>query len=373
MKHSETEYIELFKGTGRYATGTVFTYEGGSRWTITCGNCKETHNNRATGNLLKGRLSCSCSKKTKYTAKLIEERLKQILPRGISFLSCKGTRYGEVNLICDEHGPYTLKNAGTAISGNIGCPGCRKPSSLKRSFESHVVEIMEKGSLPEGTVFSPSLRGWKYIDVVCGKCKDGEVYTVLRDNLKKGQKLRCLCHGKKFRSLEQAREDINKKLSRGIGWSLKLLSGSTMNSRVTASCEKHGEWETSVRDIIHMGTGCPSCANLDHDIFYINGVYDGGVLVGLKYGLTKSNSQTNRLYYQNRKSIFKISRLVNFSFTEAKACRDLESYLKRILKPIFTKSEVADGYTETCSSSHLDEIINLAIDYGGEREVDSGR
>lgn len=279
---------------------------------------------------------------------------------------------------CDKHGDFTLCSFSTFRRGFNRCKKCVGGSS--RLSENEITSrIMESGAFPEGSKFRwSSLPGSGSDKVIfsCPICKSdpnlGKWYEFEAHvgNFVKGQ-LPCRCGKRHVWGEEELKAALVSKVSE-LGLSVKDITGCRMSDKCTMVCSVHGEFSRGIRNSLHTDYGCPSCANLNHDIFYIHGVYDQDLLVGLKYGLTKRNAKTSRLYLQNKKSIFDIRPLIMFSFDSPQDARDLETKLKTSLPRQFTKEEVSDGYTETCSASNLDLIISMALDAGAVRRRSNG-
>lgn len=249
----------------------------------------------------------------------------------------------------------------------------------RMSNEEMTNRFMASGLFPTGSIFrwkneGPGSRRDRNDKVIfeCSTCKADPVlgrwcsFEAYYGNFCKGQ-IPCRCGKKHIWEMDEISAAISAAVSsRGV--SFVRTTGSRMVDRATLSCKEHGEFTINNRSALYLKTGCPSCANLRHDIFYIHGVYDRDVLVGLKYGLTKTNAKTSRIYLQNKNSIFSIRPLLEFFFDSPQDARDLETELKSSLPRQFTKEEVSDGYTETCSSSHLDLIISSALSAGGRKK-----
>lgn len=308
-------------------------------------------------------------KKTQEEIRMTLEGFLQDTPH-LTLLDCdlgNGTK-SRLNILCRKHGVTWSPEYRHFIDGHINCPSCKKDTVVKTkrmTDETITKRLTETGFFKEGSIFkrnndlSDTQRS--VVDVFCPVCaKDpaGEVKSVfpsLLSNLLRGQ-IPCRCAKRRVWEEEELFCFVSHVLI-GSGLSLKKLLGTKMQDKAVLECDSHGEIVKSIRDVLHQRTGCPKCAGLDHNIFYVHGVYDRDTLVGLKYGITKSNTQSPRLYQQNKASLYEIRPL--FSITMRNP-RYLESYLKKILPPVFTKREVPDGYTETCGAEHLDYITSLA-------------
>lgn len=307
-------------------------------------------------------------------AEINAEALNVPLAPGVKFVSCEGTNMGKVTLNCEKHGNFELCSLYTFKRGHNKCKSCLHESK-RMSDEQITAALMGRGVFAEGSAFKWASAPGKRDEGVlftCAACKADPVlgkwstFKSTYGNLFKGQ-VPCRC-GKKH---TWKADEISTAIERAValrGLSFVSSTGNRMTDRATLRCEVHGDFTINNRSALHLSTGCPSCANLDHDIFYVHGVYDQELLVGLKYGLTKTHAKRSRLYLQNKKSIFNIRPMLEFLFDSPQDARALETTLKSSLPRQFTKEEVSDGYTETCSASNLDLIISMVSKAGGRKK-----
>lgn len=308
----------------------------------------------------------------KKTPEEIEHAVKDFI-KSFPTLTLLGGDFGKgirsrIQILCKEHNQSWWPEYRHFINGYTSCPGCKKDAIIKakRMSDEEISEsIFSTGCFPPGTTFKRnnflSTTSKTVVDVVCPFCSCDpagmvkNTFPSLYSNLKKGQ-IPCRCAKRRlweeeelFLVLSDACKD------RGIV--LKKLLGTKMSDKAIFECNIHGEIEKTIRDTLHSGTGCRKCAGLNHNVFYVHGVYDSDVILGLKYGISKDNTQSPRLYHQNKASLYAIKPLFSIKMDNP---RILETYLKGKLPPVFTKRELPDGYTETCGTQHLDYIISLA-------------
>lgn len=131
-------------------------------------------------------------------------------------------------------------------------------------------------------------------------------------------------------------------------------------SKITVTCDQHGDWVTTVGSIINGKTGCPSCSGHSQTFMYINSVESD---VAIKYGI--ANNVETRLRHQNRKNIFKMNNISVFQFTSYSDCRSCESKLKSTYQPIVSKYDMNDGWTETTEIKNYDEVVSIIKEFGG--------
>ncbi|MCL6408395.1 hypothetical protein EXT70_22550, partial [Dickeya dadantii] len=255
--------------------------------------------------------------------------------------------------------------------GHNKCKVCARES--RRMSDDEITAVLTaRGDFAEGSTFkwaSEPGRREEGVLFTCLVCKADPVlgkwntFKATYGNFYKGQ-MPCRCGKKHIWEEGELKTALDNKAS-SVGLVVKSIGGTKMGDSCVMTCPVHGDFPRTVRRALHTSCSCPSCANLGHDIFYIHGVYDQDLLVGLKYGLTKANAKTSRLYLQNKKSIFNIRPVLEFLFDSPQDARDLETTLKSSLPRQFTKEEVSDGYTETCSASNLDPIISMVSKAGG--------
>ena len=273
-----------------------------------------------------------------------------------------------LRIFCKEHNEEWCPEYRHFMDGHVNCPRCRKEATIlaKRTPDDKISKVLLRtGFFHAGTTFkrndqlSTSIR--TFVDMMCPVCTEDSagkvknIFTSLYSNLQRGQ-IPCRCAKRRVWEEDELFCILSDKCKdRGIV--LKKLLGTKMSDKAIFECNIHGEIEKTIRDTLHNGTGCRKCAGLDHNVFYVHGVYDNNLIIGLKYGISKENTQSPRLYSQNRSSIYDIKPLFKIKLDNP---RKLETYLKEKLPPTFTKREIPDGYTETCGAEHLDYIISLA-------------
>lgn len=133
----------------------------------------------------------------------------------------------------------------------------------------------------------------------------------------------------------------------------------TAKSRVYARCKVHGEWLTTI-DCLKVSS-CPSCAGASQTFLYINNVE--GMCV--KYGI--ANDADVRLANQNKKNKLMMNRILLFKFEESSSCRACETEIKRTVKPVLSRIDLIDGWSETASFNEIDFILEKVKEFGGSR------
>lgn len=263
-------------------------------------------------NICSGRVPCGCSKKHVWTQKQYEILLKRSCPDGMEFIEFYGLFKGSGSKViysCEKHGILEPKKLYSALS-KVGCFHCRAESaskSLVKRDDIHITKFTSFGTFPESTTFSRSDR------------------VVVADRYVKGTKpywyVYCpVC--------DEVNESHTSNLSRG---------------KVPCSCSVQAQKFS----YIHV------LKNNDKPLF-------------LKYGITRCIY--DRVSKQSRKTPLTLETLGVWEFSNSQDCKNAEKVVKNLVgKGVADKSEMPDGFTETCNLSLLEDIIKIYEEYGGMR------
>lgn len=131
----------------------------------------------------------------------------------------------------------------------------------------------------------------------------------------------------------------------------------TAKDKIYATCKIHGEWTTSIDSL--KNSGCPACKGQSQTYLYVNHVENGFLKFGIASDIDKRISQ------QNRVNSLRMERMICFVFGNYSDCRLCESEIKKSVRPVLSKKELKDGWTETCSVKHLHLIITMCKSFGG--------
>lgn len=271
--------------------------------------------------------------------------------------------------LCNETWDHNIDNH---VRGK-GCPNCvsRKANEKSKNNKQKIVE--RKIS-----------QGNEYLNLAKTKHNNKYDYSLIDTifNVKSLQPVLCPHHGEFFTVFynhairgSECPSCVNEKMrdKHKFGFSkwvdvigklkpdLKLrqheCGSHTAKSKVYAFCPTHGEWVTTLFSLKYCG--CPSCSGSSQRFLYVNSVEN----LCLKYGIAVNVER--RLSSQNRVNLFNMSTMMLFEFKEYSDCRYCESELKKLLKPVMTKSDLVDGWTETCSFSDIEKIITTVKSFGG--------
>lgn len=228
--------------------------------------------------------------------------------------------------------------------------------------EIHIDHFMKTGRFEKGTIFfrSSVKKHWYVICPVCsydeyvknGLC-DG-IFHAYTGSLKEGKRP-CRCSKRYMWTKEQYVYRIQQvQTNTVIGFESDKLN---TYSKVTMLCSEHGFYYSSVNDLLSKKSGCPKCANMEYNTFYINFVEDNGKLIALKYGVTSNLNK--RIQDQNAASVFKIRNFKSFQLSHDHCVR-LENLIKaEIPSSYLSKNEMKDGYTETICPSFYEKLVSL--------------
>lgn len=146
-RKSDSEITSKFLSTGKFVEGTTFTRldkeeKSGYKWNYICPVCSKDEyvvNGLCSGiftsrycNLVKGRLSCRCSKRYSWSRDQIKYRLEKVLALSdgrytwVGWENVSKTPIGDrIRLSCSEHKEWTA--VASALLRGGGCPACAKP------------------------------------------------------------------------------------------------------------------------------------------------------------------------------------------------------------------------------------------------------
>lgn len=275
-----------------------------------------------------------------------------------------------VTTICKICGNSWEHNIDNHVRGK-GCPNCK-------SYKSNKDKIAKAED-----VMSRKIRKCKSIIDEKGD-KNKYDYSVLPEffKIKSVYQFKCKSHGlflttpynhfvKGSKCPSCVNEELKNKHTFGFEKWVRLLKtvhndytfreyekgSNCAKDKIYVTCKEHGEWLTSIDSM--KSSGCPACKGYSQKYLYVN-LVDNGVL---KYGI--ASDMTKRLSQQNRVNSLKMRKLLYFVFDNHSDCRICESEIKNIVKPVLTKKDMTDGWTETCSSRNLELIISMCEKYGG--------
>lgn len=150
-------------------------------------------------------------------------------------------------------------------------------------------------------------------------------------------------------------------LYEGCGYEFEVDSTDRHNGRVTLICPVHGKQSVDT-DGIFLGKGCPECNNHCNksDVLYLIKLYnefESFYKLGISYFL---NGKIRR-YSDYEKIGYKVEEITIRQFDDFIECRNVETRLKRVIKPFLYKPKnwPADNATECFSDSILQFIIKF--------------
>ncbi|QOE32525.1 hypothetical protein CPT_Muenster_353 [Klebsiella phage Muenster] len=277
-----------------------------------------------------------------------------------------GSKETMLNLICHCGNEWCTTSYNSFISGNKGCPECGKKSdSLKLSQEK-----AEEGVKAKCIQKNYTYKSFVYVNNktrIPVKCHCGNEWNPTYNDFVDGDYGCRKCAGTKKITQEEAEYNIKQKcLERN--YSFQSFNYVNNKTGVPLICHCGHEWKSAYNDFITGNRGCPKCAGKEQHYSYIHLVLDpsNDSILGLKYGI--ETIKNNRHKKQNRLSYYTIKPYFTFYFESSEDCKKAEKQCKKIFKPIFTKEELPDGYTETTIEDNLDKIISIYEKWGGIKQ-----
>lgn len=293
-----------------------FDYRNNTKvYVLSCSTCSKDQELHGDGlfqssksNLLAGTLPCGCSPKHHYTEEQNKIRINRICEeRGVKFLGWSGE--------------YKTKSGYTKLL--LECPA-------HGVFDtSYFGNMMKKTG---GTQ--------------CSRCigKKPDEYFISR-----------------FKELGKYHESVE--FSRN-----ERLDNRGTNTYWNINCPICGV--TAVAHTSNILRGMISCGCNLHNIQdegYINVLYDSGVAIAAKFGISRNTKQ--RLYMQNYNSVYDIINIYSYTFPDVVSCRNAEYECKKsLICGIVSKTDMWDGFSETTNLNNIDKIREIFIKHKG-REV----
>lgn len=259
------------------------------------------------GNLLKGRMPCGCSKRTKWSreqfAVLCSRKAKEL---GHTFIDFTGEWKGQdtkIKMLCEKHGEWSSGVINSLINNNTSCPGCKSDITAKRSVKPD--EVMIQSFFASGA-FHPDTKFWRSER----KTKSGT---------------------KRY-------------------WNVYC-----------PDCKEQGESQDSN---LQVGNRPCACSPQRQQQCYINILNDNGTTVAIKFGI--ANNSLLRLKQQEALSIFSMEQYAVYKFDSIASCKKAERECKQELQcGIVSKADMRDGSSETTAASNLQAIIDIYKRNGG--------
>lgn len=261
--------------------------------------------------LILGSIPCGCSKAHKWTEDQYKTRVGRICnQKGLTFIGWNGNFCGgetRLALSCGEHGPWGTTKLSNFLQGNRGCPTCGKKvisakisASNTKTDDVMVQSFIASGAFPDGVEF------W--------------------------------------------RSDKVDKMGRKVYWNLKC----PVCNSVSVSQQGH----------LQNGKYSCDCTTRAPKYAYIKTVKDAGMVVGIKYGITKDNA--GRLRALNYSSVYLIEDHSIFEFKNQADCRRAENECRiKFSRLHIDRALMSDGWTEVTYPHYLEDIEEVYIKNGG--------
>lgn len=268
------------------------------------------------GDLVNNLLACGCGGLHKWTEDQYKIKLtRELEGSNVSFVEWSEPFNGSntrIRALCSIHGVFeTARTLGGQLYKGINAGMCLECSDIK-TIEDKITEkdrvikqIIAEGGYPEGTTISYS--GLKVSPTTGTKSRCWEVYCPV-------------CN-------------------------------------VT--------YVTKTSYLMRLSLGC-DCSLVNQTKAYINKVYDGDQLLGLKFGISQNprrrRGQIQMLTYLN------VILTDVFLFEKPSDCRKAEKMCKdTLICGVIRKEMMPGGYTETVSINNYGEIVKIYESFGGKR------
>lgn len=153
-----------------------------------------------------------------------------------------------------------------------------------------------------------------------------------------------------------------KKTLGDIGYSLvgKYINNS---SKVDIECSKGHTFSMTPHNI-KAGQMCSVCRGNNQMFAYIHHILDGSP-IAVKFGIATNAVGRLKTQRVNNKSV-SIECIGVWSFKSTLACRNAETFIKRIInRGVVSRELMPDGWTETASVSDIHLIIKAYEQFGG--------
>lgn len=285
-------------------------------------------------------------------------------------------RWGDINskskipIICKEHGEFT-QYVGNHIRGFSGCKICKGINISKgKTTDEHLTKWLKKCSEKHGEKYVYPHHEWPefgsdiVVKIICPE--HGEFTQRLGAHAVGKGCPNCAIESRKSIRRNSHFDWIAKgKKIHGDHYIYPTYDWGDFNSkeRVKIICRIHGEFHQSMSNHCHKSrpTGCPYCRNVDQRIMYLVDI--GGVC--FKYGITKDlNRRLNKI---RSSSDFEITLIHSYIFSSSSECIECEKVIKNSVSQFMSKSDMKEGFTETCSYSEFSNVVETIRRYDCER------
>lgn len=142
--------------------------------------------------------------------------------------------------------------------------------------------------------------------------------------------------------------------------------GETTARMWRVNCSRCGcTFESSSGSLQAGKVGCGCSWGFNQKEAYINNVFYGDVLVGLKFGISVNANERNRTINKNTEFTVRLANV--YKFDSVGDCRNAEKACKKELPcVIFSKQSLPDGYTETTYPHYCENITKIYESFGGK-------
>lgn len=261
-------------------------------------------------------------------------------------------------IYCKIHGwfEYPLKSH---LSTKFGCPECAREEITRRNSKcrQHYLDIICENDLGGVITHVPDNINWSTkITAVCSI--HGEYFTTLTSLVSGSRCRKCGSSraAKKQRMTVSDRIKVFNDVHRSM-YDYSLVKEIKSNKvKIPIICPVHGIFHQRVNDH-QSGKGCIECSKSNCNIGYLMLIKRGEEPIAIKYGVTKNIN--TRLKHLNQVNKPRFIMLNTWYFKDAKTCLEAENKIKSLTKPVLTREDLKEGFTETTSFDNLDLVYSV--------------
>ena len=280
----------------------------------------------------------------KAKATLIEECAR----RGFVLLGDYVNAKTKIDMLCPNgHG---VSIAPSNFKKGRGCSVCSK-KGFEYGREAFIDAATNKGFVVTGGYSGANSQ----VEVIC---PNGHKTTINPQSIKKGLLSCRVCSKNDPDSAEKSLIEMVESLG------FELISGYRgANRDVLMRCVSGHDFLMTPKNF-KAGQRCPVCKGKNRKFAYLHKVEVGGFEC-IKFGVATNHPL--RLVHQRLKNkTLSISVLGVWEFSNPDSCKRTEVEIKRSVKcGVLGKEQMPSGYTETCSSDSLQELIDIFESLGG--------
>lgn len=360
-------YIEEFRATGFYSSGTIFSVVGRKqnrlRWNVFCGDCYREYETY-TSAIREGTKRCLC-RQASFTD---EEHIRDFMSTGVFHRDTSFVREPKPSrryrVTCGACGETYSSSTTCLKAGHRGCVCSKSIPRSRVPDDEWEHRFRNTGKYPVGTIFKKDITKKDYWEVYCPVCNTKNICH--RSNLENGA-VPCACGVLRWPRDEKL---IIAKMAS------VFPEGTVFTRREDYDTGGKEGWELycpvcktsakSIRERLMRGQVPCLCSMQRQTQGYCNILYDNDIPVAVKFGIARDANFRRK--GQNTKTQLQVKQHSVFRFDSPKSCRAAERECKRtLICGIIPKTDMPDGYTETTYLYNIPAIEAIYRKHGGVR------